>query len=139
MPTLTRWYIKSALVWLTLAFTVASALALRTLIDLPAGIGALQPVYFHLLMVGWVTQLIFGVVYWLFPKPEPAWALRSEQLGRLTWLLLNLGLVLRAVSEPAMTLNAGDLFGGLLALSALLQLLAGWLFVGTTWPRVRQR
>lgn len=139
MPTLTRWYLKSALLWLAAALTVAAALALRPLLDLPAGVGALQPVYFHLLMVGWVTQLIFGVVYWLFPKPAPAWAARSERLGWLTWAALNLGLALRAVAEPATTLSASHAFGGLLALSALLQLLAGWLFVATTWPRVRLR
>lgn len=139
MPTLTRWYIKTALLWLAAAFLVAALLALRPLLRLPDGLGTLQPVYFHLLMVGWVTQLIFGVVFWLFPKPEPAWAERSETLGWLTWAALNGGLLLRAAAEPAVALNAAGGAGSLLALAALLQLLAGWLFVATTWPRVRRR
>jgi heme/copper-type cytochrome/quinol oxidase subunit 1 len=27
----------------------------------------MTPAYFHLFLVGWVTQMIFGVIYWMFP------------------------------------------------------------------------
>jgi hypothetical protein len=141
MPTLTRWYVRSSLLWLALALVLGAVLAARGVFGswLPDAVGALQPVYFHLLMVGWVTQLIFGVVYWLFPKPADAIARRSERLGWLTWGALNLGLALRALAEPLVAAQPTGALGGLLALSALLQLAAGWLFVATTWPRVRVR
>nr|MBI2905628.1 hypothetical protein [Chloroflexota bacterium] len=68
MPTLTRWFIKTALVYLVVALLVGALFVMRNLIDLPPIVGALGPVYFHLFMVGWVTQLIVGVAYWMFPK-----------------------------------------------------------------------
>lgn len=53
--------------------------------------------------------------------------------------LLNLGLVLRLVGEPAQVLNPSNIWGWMLATSALLQWLAGVLFVINTWGRVKER
>lgn len=146
MPTLTRWYLKSALAWLALAGLAGAALTLRPLLGRPPVLAALQPVLaalqpvqVHMWMVGWVTQLIFGIAHWLFPKPEPASALRGERLGWLTWLALNAGLALRVVGEPLVAGRPGAAAGGLVALSAVLQPLAAWLFVAAIWPRVRAR
>ena len=72
MPRLTRWYLRTALVFFVVALSVGVLLASGAVLPLPAGVAALGPVYFHLLMVGWVTQLIFGVVFWMFPKPSTA-------------------------------------------------------------------
>ena len=139
MPTLTRWYLKSALVWLAAAGIVGAAAALSPLLRLPPVLTALRPVYVHVLMVGWVTQLIFGIAHWMFPKPAAARAERGERLGWLTWLALNGGLALRVVAEPVAAGHPGGAAAWFLALSAVLQLLAGWLFVAATWPRVRSR
>ncbi|MFT3895418.1 MAG: hypothetical protein QM730_27655 [Anaerolineales bacterium] len=62
MPPLTRWFLKAALVYLILALCAGILLAL------PDPIAGLFPVYFHLLTFGWLTQLIFGVALWMFPK-----------------------------------------------------------------------
>jgi hypothetical protein len=139
MPSLTRWYLKSALVWLVAALMAWTLLALRPLLGLPAALSALSPVAVHLLMVGWVTQLIFGIVFWMFPKPAPARAEWHRRVGMLTWLCLNAGLLARALGEPALALGGGAAAGFLVAVAAVLQLGAGWLFVATTWPRVRVR
>jgi hypothetical protein len=139
MPRLTRWYLKSALAYFIAALLVGLLLSARAVLPLPPGLGTLGPVYWHLLMVGWVSQLIFGVVFWMFPKVSADRPRGSERLGWATFWLLNSGLVLRAVSEPWMALSAGPLPGALLAVSAGLQLLAGWGFVLNTWPRVKER
>ena len=68
MPPLTRWYIRTSLVYFVAALFVGVALMLRLTMDLPPFVAALQPTYFHLLMLGWVAQLIFGVAFWMFPK-----------------------------------------------------------------------
>lgn len=60
MPLLTRWYIRSALVYLTAALLLAVVLAMP--INLPSFIRFMNPAYFHLFLVGWVTQMIFGVI-----------------------------------------------------------------------------
>jgi Cytochrome C and Quinol oxidase polypeptide I len=139
MPPLARWFVRTALVYFVAALLVGVALMLRLIIDLPPVFGALQPVYFHLLMVGWVAQLIFGVVYWMFPKYSADRPRGSERLGWATFWLLNIGLVLRAIGEPLTAVRPGLGAGGLLAASAVLQLLAGWAFVLNTWPRVKER
>lgn len=139
MPRLTRWYLRTALGCFVAALLIAVLQAARTVITLPAAVNALTPVYFHLLMVGWVTQLIFGVVFWMFPKPSAARPRGSEGLGWATYALLNTGLLLRVVAEPWQALAPGDLAGSALALSAVLQWLAGLGFVANTWPRVKER
>ena len=139
MPPLTRWFIRTALAYLVAALLAGLGLAARAVVDLPPAFGALQPVYFHLLMVGWVTQLIFGVVMWMFPKYSTEQPRGSERLGWATYLLLNLGLLLRAIGEPLSAAQPAGSAGWLLAASAILQLLAGWAFVANTWARVKER
>ena len=137
MPTLSRWFVRSALVCLI------AALLLAVLMQWPAASAAapwlrvVWPTYLHLLVVGWLTQLIFGVAYWLFPRYSAASPRGSERLGWASLLLLNLGLVLRIVGEPWAAMGGETM--PLLLGSATAQLLGGWAFVANTWPRVRQR
>ena len=98
---------------------------------------ALWLTYIHLLVVGWLTQLIFGVAYWMFPRYSAERPRGSERLGWATFALLNLGLLLRVIAEPWHALAGQG--AALLVGSALLQLLAGWIFVVNTWPRIRER
>ncbi|MCC7358445.1 MAG: hypothetical protein IT317_03155 [Anaerolineales bacterium] len=139
MPRLTRWYLRTALIGFIAALLIGVLQAARGLFTLPAVVNALTPVYFHLLMVGWVTQLIFGIVFWMFPKPSAARPRGSEGLGWATYALLNVGLLLRVIAEPWQTLTPGDVPGSVLALSAVLQWLAGLAFVANTWARVKER
>ena len=139
MPPLSRWFVRTALAYFVAALLVGVGLMLRLVIGLPPAIAALQPVYFHFLMVGWVTQLIFGVVFWMFPKYSAEQPRGNERLGWATYWLLNVGLLLRAVSEPLVAVQPAGGTGWLLAASAVLQLLAGWAFVVNTWARVKER
>ena len=139
MPKLTRWFIRSALIAFIAALVCAVLLALRSVVALPAAVSVLTPVYFHLLMVGWVTQLIFGVALWMFPKFSAAQPRGNERLGWATFWLLNVGLLLRVVGEPLVALQPETAAGLVVALSAILQWLAGMGFVLNTWPRVRER
>ncbi|HIE56810.1 MAG TPA: hypothetical protein EYP88_01070 [Anaerolineales bacterium] len=135
MPKLTRWYIKFSLVYLLAALLIAVMLAGRTLWTLPAVLAALSPVYFHLFMVGWVSELIIGVVFWLFPTLTSEKKRGNEALAWAVFWMLNAGLLLRVISEPVLT--SAPWAGGVLAVSAVLQWLAGMGFVYLTWGRVR--
>ena len=139
MPTLTRWFLKSSLLFLILTVVLGVLLSARTPFGLPGWIGLLTPVYFHMFMVGWVTQLIFGVVFWMFPKYSKEKPRGSEKLGWLTFWLLNLGLVLRLIGEPAQAQNPTQSWGWMLATSAVLQWLAAIFFVANSWGRVKER
>ena len=139
MPLLTRWYIKSSLLFLVAALLSALVLAARPVLNLPATVNAFGPFYFHLFLVGWVTQLIFGVVFWMFPKYSLQHPRGSERLGWATFWLLNVGLVLRMVGEPLNAIMPLAGFGWLLVVSAVLQWLAGMAFVANTWGRVKEK
>lgn len=137
MPLLTRWYIRSALVYLTTALLLAVVLALPS--NLPPFIRFMNPVYFHLFLVGWVTQMIFGVIYWMFPIITRARPRGNEQLAWASYILLNVGLLLRVIGEPLTSTLPEAGLGWLLAISALLQWLAAVLFVFLAWPRVKEK
>lgn len=132
MPPLTRTFIKTAMLYFALALALGMALALNV------GQG-LFPVYIHLLVFGWLTQLIFGVIYWMFPKYSTQLPRGYAWLGWLTYGALNAGLLLRAIAEPMQAVRPNSLSGSLLVASAILQWLAGIAFVVNTWPRAREK
>lgn len=118
MPLVTRWFTKLSLVHLVLGLCVQGLLAARGKIGLPEWVGAMNPVFFHLFMVGWVAQMIFGVAYWMFPR----WTRRQprgyEGAARAALVLLGAGLLLRAVGEPASVTRGGAVWGAAVVLSA---------------------
>jgi len=137
VPKLTRWYIKTSFVYFIAALVLGLSLAVRQVVDLSALISSLSPVYFHLFLVGWVTELIFGVVYWMFPKLNKKNPRGSESLNWLTYICLNIGLVMRVFGEPINALNPRIGWGWLLVFSAIFQWIAGILFVLNNWGRVK--
>ncbi|MBE2272255.1 MAG: hypothetical protein IAE80_28730 [Anaerolinea sp.] len=136
MPLLARAYIKAGLLHFAAALVLGVLVAAQPQFQLSP---ALRPVYLHLLIVGWITQLIIGVAYWMFPKRSKDQPRGSIRLGWIVFALLNLGLILRAVGEPLHALQPGSFSGALLAVSAVLQVTAGWLFIANTWGRVKER
>ena len=139
MPSLTRWYLKSALLYLAVALFLSLLLALPNSINLPTFIRLMNPAFFHLFLVGWVTQIIFGVIYWMFPKYSKERPRGHDSLNWIAYWTLNIGLILRAIAEPLQASQVGNLFGALLVASAILQWLAGIAFIANTWQRVKER
>lgn len=137
MPTVSRWFVRSALVALVLGLATAALLAARGALGLPGWVALLDPVALHLLTVGWLTQMVFGVAFWMFPRHSAQAPRGSDRLAWLAWAGLNLGLAVRAVAEPLAA--AGTRVPGLLITSAVLQLAAGIAFVANTWPRIKAR
>ena len=135
MPPLTRWFLKTALVYLILALCTGILLALPNTVP----IAGLFPVYFHLLTFGWLTQLIFGIALWMFPKYAPAKPRGPEWLGWSTFVSLNMGLILRMVFEPIHAQAASSVSSWMLVIAASLQWFSGVAFVANTWKRVRER
>ena len=135
MPRLSRWLVRTALAWLIAALTLGVALAFPALPARWPALAAAWPMYLHSFVVGWITQLIAGVAYWMFPRVDRMTP-PDDPRGWWVYVTLNLGLILRAASEP---------WGGThwasvaLPLSAALQLFAAGVFVITLWPRARGR
>jgi len=135
MPRLTRWFLKAALLYLILA------LGMGILLALPAGkfLAGVFPVYIHTLVFGWLTQLIFGVALWMFPKYSSVKPRGYEWLGWATFILLNLGLILRIIFEPLQNIAASPLTSWMLVITAFTQWLSGVAFAVNTWARVREK
>lgn len=139
MPQLSRWFIRSSLFNFVAALLMAVLLALRPLLDLPTLVVGLSPVYIHLFVFGWLTQLIFGVMHWMFPKGSNERPRGNLTLAWGVFGLLNVGLILRTIAEPAAAVSAARGWRWLLLVSAVLQSLAGLGFVANSWSRVRGR
>jgi hypothetical protein len=136
MPTLTRWFLRAAIV------NLVAALALALLLALPAfaaSAPAWRPVSIHLLVMGWATQMIFGVALWMFPRRRPLDLKAIDWLGWGCFVATNLGLVMRAVAEPALATGRWAFAGTGVAIAAVLQLAAIIAFVIQAWPRVTAR
>ncbi|MFI5214766.1 MAG: hypothetical protein ACHQU8_09545 [Gemmatimonadales bacterium] len=136
MPTLTRWFLRAAIV------NLVAALALALLMALPAFAGsaaAWRPVSIHLLVMGWATQMIFGVALWMFPRKKPLDLKSIDWLGWGCFVFTNLGLAVRARAEPALQAGWWALAGTGVQVAAVLQLAAVVAFVVQVWPRVTTR
>ncbi len=139
MPPITRRFIKTGLVFFVLSMIAGVLAAARPVFALPAIVGALTPIYFHLFMVGWVLQLIMGIAYWMFPKYSKERPRGYDELMWAAYWLLNGGLVLRIVAEPMVTTRPAPLWGWLLVVSAVSQWLAALAFTANMWPRVKEK
>lgn len=130
MPRLSRWLARTALLYLLAALLLG--VAMPSAAGHSAYFAAAWPVYVHLLVLGWATQLIAAVAFWMFPRADPK-APGRDAPGWAMYGLLNAGLLLRAFAEPVTDRH------GLLPFAALLQLAAIVVFAATLWPRIRGR
>lgn len=139
MPKLSRWFIKTALVYLVAGLFTSLVAAAQAPLNLALALGAIHPVTLHLFTVGWITQMIFGVAVWMFPRATRQRPRGNIPLAFAAYLLLNTGLVIRIIFEPLHNLRAGAVAGSLLVLSAALQWAAGISFAIYIWARVKER
>ena len=136
VPTLTRWFLRAAMLHLVAAILLALLMAVPSLAPAAA---PWRPVYIHLLVVGWATQMIFGVAYWMFPRTEPLDLTAVPWTGWTCFWTLNVGLVVRAASEPLIATHPSALAAAGAVAAAALQLMAVTAFVWLTWSRVKTR
>jgi heme/copper-type cytochrome/quinol oxidase subunit 1 len=134
-----RVYIKTAFVQLLISLFIGALLLINTGLRWQSGLNVLLPVYYHLLMVGWATQLIGGVALWMFPVHSRERPRGDERLGWIAYGALNGGLLIRAIAEPIHTLEPRDWSAWGLVGAALLQVCAVWILVVTLWSRVKGR
>ena len=138
MPLVTRCFLKTAILYFVAGSCLGGYLLVAEGLQHTTS-PVWRPVYWHLLLVGWLMQLIFGVAFWMFPPYAREQPQRFPGLGWFTYAALNGGLLLRVVVEPWHSLRPQLGLGWLLVISAVLQVAAGWTFVITIWSRIRGR
>jgi hypothetical protein len=129
VPRLVRWLIRGALACLIGALLLG---VVRATLPREAWLAGAWPVYLHLLVLGWLTQLVAGVAYWMFPRAGRG-APATDRRGWAVFILLNAGLALRAVVEPR------PVPGAWLPIAAGMQFAAMAVFAWSIWPRIRGR
>lgn len=140
MPVFTRWSIRFSLLCLLLSW----GLELWRMAQpawVPPLLWAHRIAIYHLFFVGWLTQLIFGVAYWMFPTQSRELPRGKEWLGYGVLICLNLGIWLRIAAEPVVavlgTTGWSPWWRGVLVLAGVLQCLAACGFAVLIWPRIR--
>jgi hypothetical protein len=133
-----RVFIKIALLHLLAAGFLGGGLLVTTTLGNP-GLAPLRPLLYHLIAVGWITQLIAGVALWMFPPLSRERPRGNETFGWVAYGALNSGLLLRAIAEPLLTWNPQPWQAIALVLSGVLQAVAIWLIVLMLSPRVKGR
>lgn len=91
--------------------------------------GVLFPLSLHFITLGWITNLIFGVAFWMFPKPH-----RRYKAPFLSLVSLNTGNLLR-VSEVFLS-SHNHVAGFVFILSVSLQFIACVVFASHIWKRI---
>lgn len=141
MPIETRLFVKTSLLWLCATFALgASMLAAKTLtISLPYDFSA---VHAHMGFVGWLVNLVMGIALWFLPANREKFPANRGRYPAPTvrWIyaMLNVGLILRVVFEPALDKSGPTtLLSGIILVSVILQLAAIVLFATIAWARVR--
>jgi len=99
----------------------------------------LQPTALHLIVVGWLTQLIFAIALWMFPVWSKAQPRGPTTPTWLCYALLNGGLLLRVIAEPSNSYRPTFVGSWVLVSAAVMQVAAVWVFVLLIWRRVRAK
>ncbi|WP_340102490.1 hypothetical protein [Rhodohalobacter sp. 8-1] len=136
MPPVTRWFIKSGMIWFALGVTLAFVA------EFPGvqGSALLLPVYWHMLVIGWITQVIMGVSIWMFPRKKRNRKKEQSLLATGAFFLLNGGLLVRFLSEPFLPLVTDSAVVPIVVIvSGIMQVVAIILFIGEIWPRVQPK
>jgi hypothetical protein len=150
MPTTSRVYVKASLLYLAVGAVLGALLLINRWTPLGIWVLSLKVSHVQFLVVGWLTQLILGVAWWLFPplkiglRPDEPRPVRrgqaqrgSEPLFWVTFAALNLGILLRGIFEPVYVWTSVEAFQAFAGVSGLFLLIGAVTFVLNMWARVR--
>jgi hypothetical protein len=136
MPTLSRWCVRAALVYLVGGMAMGSWMLVH---DAVRGFTPGPPwpsLHAHVLLMGFLLMLVIGVAYWMFPRVQGRRPGREG--GWIAFGLINAGLLLRLLAEPQTTgADPATAWRVLLGVAAVLPALGALAFAVTIIPRVR--
>lgn len=136
MTPLVRRYVKTSFVFLLLGLVLGAWATVEVNLR---GRGVPWPLitaHVHLVLVGFVLMLIFGVATWMFPRPARDDARYRPWVAEAIYWLLTVSTAVRTLGELGAA-AAGTRASLLAALGGLGQVAGGVLFVVNMWVRVR--
>jgi hypothetical protein len=129
MPRLSIYFIRAALIYLTLGFTIGALLLWNKGIPLDPILWRWLPAHIEFLFLGWTLQLALGVAFWILPRFYTARG--NTTLAWLAFWLLNGGIWLVALT-PLVPLSPIFPVVGRLAEAG-----AAIAFAIHAWPRIK--
>lgn len=135
MPTLSTWYIRLALVYLVIGFSLGALMLVHKGVPFEPAIMVFLSLHIEYLLIGWVVQLVIGVAYWMFPRFTPektGMKVRGyETAARVALVLINGGLLMTTVGYLWPRLLWMTLAGHGMEAAGVVA------FVINIWPRVK--
>lgn len=126
------------MIFFVMALALAVSIELSRSGVIETALTGLIPVFWHFLLVGWITQIIMGVSIWMFPRKKRGEVRGGEKHARVAFYCLNAGLILRAIAEPVTAVTPGFTWvQWTLIFSAVLQVAGGLAYVAGIWPRIK--
>ena len=136
MPTLVRRYIKTSFVFLLLGILLGGYVTVEVNVLGRSVPWPLITAHVHLLLVGFMLMMVFGVATWMFPRPAKEDPRYRPGLASLVYWLLTASTVVRVLGEvgaASMQLRTSPLA----AVGGLGQVAAVIVFIANMWWRVR--
>jgi heme/copper-type cytochrome/quinol oxidase subunit 1 len=131
MPRLSAWFVRAALVYLALGFTLGAVMLANEGLNILPDLDRLGPLHAELLLLGWIMQLGLGVAYWILPRFSQGQPRGNAGLAWAAFGLLNAGILL-VLAGAAVTGADWLSFAG-----RLLEGMGVLVFIGVMWRRVR--
>ncbi len=128
MPRQTVWFIRASLIYLLVGFTLGALILAQKGRPYDANVWLLLPIHIEFLLAGWLLQLVLGMAFWIFPRFGAGAARGHEQLISLSFVLINLGILLVVVQ---LWLPVALLVGRLTEAAGIVLYIAG------SWARVK--
>lgn len=129
MPTVSVWFIRCALVCLSMGFTIGAVILFNKAVPVIPSAWNFLSMHIELLLLGFILQLTMGVAFWIFPRLQTFTDRGDEKKAILAFVFLNIGIGICSVS-PFFSLSYLSLIGRFFQLTAVI------LFLTHLWPRV---
>ena len=130
MPRLSCWFIRAALIYLAVGFTLGALLLAHKGLGFSPLMWRLLPFHMEMLLLGWFMQLAMGVAFWILPRFVHSAPRGNEKLSWFAFVLVNLGIGC-VLAEATFLVQGLALAGRVAELGGVL------LFVLGAWGRVR--
>jgi len=118
-------FIKSSVAWLALGVTLGLAMAIH-----PVWI-IYRPAHLHMVLLGFVTMMIFGVAYHVIPRFVGV-PLHSKRAAGWHWWMSNTGLLLLIIGFMVRA-SSGAVISTLLSIGGVLSALGAYTFAYVLW------
>ena len=132
MPPLSRWYVRTAFIYLLGGITIGSLLLANKGVPFYPAIWHWLPLHIEYLLIGWTLQLSLGVAFWIMPR---FW--KSPRRGNVMGAYLAFGLL----NSGLVCVTVGVLFSQswMLVIGRVLEVGTAVSFTHAIWSRIVSR